>query len=137
MERENNKGYLNIEAEVNKISNDLIRKITGKDSNSNTDNNDNTKKKLLRLIDKALGVLANDGLYAYYVFIKSQKAEEVFLDTFESLFKLVGVKYIKSNREDYFQTVSKDLFKLLFLKQILERTLIYARYHAKVLDKGE
>ena len=33
----------------------------------------------------------------------------------------------------YFQLVSKDIHKLLFLKQLLEKTLIYARYHAKAL----
>ena len=35
---------------------------------------------------------------------------------------------------EYFLNVSNDLHKLLFLKQLLEKTLIYARYHAKALE---
>ena len=34
----------------------------------------------------------------------------------------------------YYQLVSKDIHKLLFLKQLLEKTLTYARYNAKALD---
>ena len=37
----------------------------------------------------------------------------------------------------YFQNISQDIHKLLFLKQLLEKTLIYARYHAKALENGE
>ncbi len=34
---------------------------------------------------------------------------------------------------EFFIRISNDLHKLLFLKQLLEKTLIYARYHAKAL----
>ncbi len=33
----------------------------------------------------------------------------------------------------YLQIISKDIHKILFLKQLIEKTLIYARYHAKAL----
>ena len=33
----------------------------------------------------------------------------------------------------YFQNISNDLHNLLFLKQLLEKTFIYARYHAQAL----
>jgi len=35
---------------------------------------------------------------------------------------------------EYFINISQDLHKLLFLKQLLEKILIYARYHAKSLS---
>ena len=35
---------------------------------------------------------------------------------------------------NYFQEISRELSNLLFLKQLLEKTLIYARYHAKALE---
>jgi len=97
------------------------------------------KKKLINLIDKALGVLSSNGVYAYYVFIISQKekeAKEIFLDSLKELFKAAKNKenYEKSNPQKYFLDVSSNLYRLLFLKQLLEKTLIYARYHAKALE---
>ncbi len=38
---------------------------------------------------------------------------------------------------EYFINIANDIHKLLFLKQLLEKTLIYARYHAKALQDGE
>ncbi len=87
-------------------------------------------------IDKLLGVLANDGVYAMWVYAKSQKDIKE-----ENLFKKLGEILKKaseltdSNYESYFQKVSEDLTKLLFLKHLLEKTLIYARYHAKALGE--
>jgi CRISPR/Cas system CMR-associated protein Cmr5 small subunit len=108
----------------------------------------NRRKKLLNLIDKALGVLSNNGVYAYYVIIISQKdkkesnekgAKEIFLDSLKELFEIVQNEkpYDSSNRQEYFESISKDIHKLLFLKQLLEKTLIYARYHAKALEDSD
>ncbi|WP_457636077.1 hypothetical protein [Persephonella sp.] len=99
----------------------------------------NEKKKALNLIDKALGVLSKDGVYAYYVYIISQKDNkynEIFLDTFRKIFDLTKnqITYNDDRRQEYFKDISNDIHKLLFLKQLLEKTLIYARYHAKALD---
>ena len=97
------------------------------------------KRKLINLIDKSLGVLSNDGVYAYYVFIISQKDDKtafIFLDSMEELFNIAKNQkpYDNSNPHDYFKDVASDINKLLFLKQLLEKTLIYARYHAKALE---
>ena len=99
----------------------------------------NEKKKALNLIDKALGVLSNDGVYAYFVYIISQKNNKfngIFLDTLESVFNIAKNEetYRSDNRQNYFKSIANDIHKLLFLKQLLEKTLIYARYHAKALD---
>ncbi len=96
-------------------------------------NRSSDKSKLKNLIDKALGVLSSNGVYAYYVYILSQKskeAENLFLDDLKDIFNIIET-YNPSNRENYFQNISRDIHKLLFLKQLLEKTLIYARYHAK------
>ncbi|WP_029521343.1 hypothetical protein [Persephonella sp. IF05-L8] len=102
----------------------------------------NDKKKALNLIDKALGVLSNDGVYAYYVYIISQKNGEfnkIFLDSLEEIFNIAKYKeaYNSDSRQNYFKDITNDIHKLLFLKQLLEKTLIYARYHAKALQDGE
>jgi len=98
----------------------------------------NEKKKALNLIDKSLGVLSNNGVYAYYIYVISQrndKFNEIFLDTFEKIFNITKNEetYSSDNRQNYFQNISENIHKLLFLKQLLEKTLIYARYHAKAL----
>ncbi|RUM58726.1 MAG: hypothetical protein DSY53_04275 [Persephonella sp.] len=116
---------LNIEALTSDIAYRIVDKI----------NKQSDKTKLRNLIDKSLGVLANNGVYAYYVYIISQKSNEattLFLDEMKDIFNIIG-NYDTSNRENYFQHISQDLHKLLFLKQLLEKTLIYARYHAKAL----
>ena len=121
------------------LINDLSFKIINEINNLEKKND---KKKALNLIDKALGVLSNDGVYAYYVYIISQKSSEfnkIFLDTLEEIFNIVKNKeiYNPKNRQNYFKDIANDIHKLLFLKQLLEKTLIYARYHAKALEDGE
>ncbi len=140
-------------------------------------------------INKLLGVLANDGVYAMWVYAldklglsfkeneEEQRKEKIFallgkiaeLDkyvtnslNYEDLVKKISklTKEIKDLKQElkrkqgeeknnlekeikekeqerntkineYFINVSKDIQKLLFLKQLLEKTLIYARYHAR------
>ena len=101
----------------------------------------NKKKKALNLIDKALGVLAGNGVYAYYVYIISQKDDDfnrIFLDIFEKAFNKVKNKqnYSPRDRQNYFKDITENISKLLFLKQLLEKTLIYARYHARAMGEG-
>ncbi len=118
----------NIETLTSKKAYEIVNKINQSSDKTN-------KTKLKNLIDKALGVLSNNGVYAYYVYIVSQKskeATELFLDSLKDIFDILE-DYDPSNKESYFQNISKDLHKLLFLKQLLEKTLIYARYHAKAL----
>jgi len=89
-------------------------------------------------IDKLLGVLANDGVYAMWVWAKSQKD----IDEGNLFNKLLSVmKFVKEKSEEdfekYFQNISHDLHKLLFLKHLLEKTLIYARYHARAMETND
>jgi len=143
-------------------------------------------------IDKLLGVLANDGVYAMWVYaldkigikydedpsiLREEKLLKLLnkiaeLDTFvnknlnfEELVnnicqltiqinllhkEIEGLKNEKEKRNkiieklnkekernkklnEYFINLSLNIHKLLFLKQLLEKTLIYARYHARAM----
>jgi len=132
-------------------------------------------------LQKLLGVLSNDGVYAMWVYAMD-KLDWKFSDNPEEmkkmkLFKLLNVvsklsRYLpeelnfddplneiaeltkkindaKENNQknvelEYkckrkkvlnqnFQTLAQNLNKLLFMKELLERVLIYARYHAKAI----
>lgn len=92
------------------------------------------------LIRKSLGVLQEDGVYAFFLYLSAQKKDyadatkkkafellksvDVLMDVFGS-----ETDILKALREQF-----KDkLDELLLAKELLERTLVYARYHAKAL----
>lgn len=97
------------------------------------------------ILQKALGVLNEDGVYAMFLWLedkdKNKKVREkltlmlneesirnhLFCDSskFSEDFKGFCEKLIE---------VAKDIDKLLFLKMVLERTLTYALYHAKIKE---
>jgi hypothetical protein len=140
------------------------------------------------IINKLLGVLANDGVYAMWVYSinklkdiellkfllnisllpiqlkdnKQLKQDDLnFLiklyDEIQSLNKEISnLKKQKKNQEvknkieelrdkqneyknkyksnyEFFQTLSEDINQLLFFKEMVEKALIYARYHAKAM----
>ncbi|MGI1690124.1 hypothetical protein [Thermoanaerobacter uzonensis] len=87
-------------------------------------------------IDKLLGVLSNDGVYAMWVYAKAENniKENNLMEKFDSLFKIVNFTYESNkNWEKFFQAIAENPYNLLFLKDLLEKTLIYARYHAKAM----
>ena len=115
------------------------------------------------MINKLLGVLANDGVYAMWVyainklkdtellkFLKELSILPINIDTLknyqfedsineienESNTKKRKIKFSQKVKEldKFFQTLSQDLNQLLFFKEMLEKALIYARYHAKAMD---
>ncbi len=87
-------------------------------------------------IDKILGILTNNGVYAMWVWAKAEKNidEEKLFSKLLGLMEKVKEKN-ENNSEEYFQNISDNLHKLLFLKQLLEKTLIYARYHARAMGE--
>jgi hypothetical protein len=82
-------------------------------------------------IDKVLGILANDGVYAYWVYCKSKEITDVFIDEIRGLKELFRKN---EDDEEFFQNLSSNLHDLLFFKELLEKALTYARYHAKAID---
>lgn len=133
-----NKAQVNLEAVLNNLGYELVAEIKKKGDS----------EKLLRLIDKALGVLANDGVYAYYVFCKAQNTdknsdpEDIFVKLpLEKLKPYINLEIKdkesdKSEVEQYFSSLSEDLNKMLAFRNFLETALIYARYHAKAVKKS-
>lgn len=84
-------------------------------------------------IEKALGVLCNDGVYAYYVFVDS-KDQNIFLSGIEELTLYTHTELERNKYQQYFKNLSRDINDLLFFKEMLEQALTYARYHAKASD---
>lgn len=102
------------------------------------------------LITKALGVLQEDGLYAFALYTKSKsgdsnaekKTAKVVHNKALALLKDEAIDLLTVNCTDDFlvcirNNLSSNLDALLFAKELLERTLVYARYHAKALGKTE
>ncbi len=92
---------------------------------------------------KALGVLQEDGVYAMFLWLESEdnKIRENLTSLLyenEIISKLLSDSGSFSNDFKKFceqlQKIAEDIDKLLFLKKILERTLTYALYHAKIKD---
>jgi len=96
------------------------------------------------LINHALGVLQENGVYAMFLFCASrgdahrQPATHIGTQCTD-LLSDEGVALLPQgttydNRQDLFIRLGElagNLSRLLFAKDLLERTLTYARYHAK------
>ncbi|RKX55921.1 MAG: hypothetical protein DRP50_01555 [Thermotoga sp.] len=106
------------------------------------DKSDNKKvKELENNLRKALGVLQEDGVYAMFLWLE-EKDTNIGKKLKDLLNKAEIKKYLLNNSETFdgnfskfcknLQEVAKDIDKLLFMKKLLERTLTYALYHAKV-----
>lgn len=80
-------------------------------------------------ITNALGVLQQDGVYAFYLYLASKGQDLLAKQTLEALRTVIDL----NNKPplEVAKLLVRDLDKLLFAKELLERTLIYARYHAK------
>lgn len=105
------------------------------------------KTKTENLITKTLGVLQEDGVYAFFLYLASQGKEENGKKSLEKeaaeaciakatgLLKDAGLPLndAKQVLQDIRERLADNLDSLLLAKQLLERTLIYARYHAKAL----
>ena len=140
---------VNLDAVINELGHGIVKSIDELKGKK--------RRGLIAHIDKALGVLVNDGVYAYYVFCKSKDKPEdkdklysrIFItNVVDELKRFVNFKNEKiqsinqengeETEQEFFQNLAEDLHELLFFREILETVLIYARYHAKALgDKNE
>lgn len=92
-------------------------------------------------IRKALGVLQEDGVYAMFLWLecKDKSIKDKIVDM---LNQREIQKYLLNNSTNFpddlnvfyetLKEIAKDIDKLFFMKKILERTLTYALYHAKI-----
>ena len=95
-------------------------------------------------ITKALGILVEDGPFAYCIWLKSQDKEPhqaMIIQTARILMELNLIDNISSDdnlkeklEKAFLEQISTDLTKTLFVKTILEKMLIYARYKAKAMQ---
>jgi hypothetical protein len=102
-------------------------------------------KKAESLITKALGVLQEQGLYAFALFCESrgstekEGAEKMKEITTELLKDKLGL----ISNGDLLEEIRKDdglasrLDDLLLAIQVLEKSLIYAKYHAKAFANSQ
>jgi len=93
-------------------------------------------------ITKSLGVLQENGIYAFFLYQASRSSEkdgaEKLREQAHKLLKAAGIKPFDtvSDSLEAVRTqggLADKLDDLLLAKQLLEQALIYARYHAKVL----
>jgi hypothetical protein len=100
-------------------------------------------KELENIITAALGVLEEQGLYAFFLYLKarggkeggsvSQKLQEFLKETPQQSTILTGNGDIFT----LLQNVATDLDKLLLARDLVRQTLVYARYHAKLKEDKE
>ncbi|MCW3136384.1 MAG: hypothetical protein N2V77_05540 [Canidatus Methanoxibalbensis ujae] len=118
---------LNLDYECMKYAQEI-----SKISDSNLENN----------LRKALGVLQEDGVYAMFLWLESKEGKNIRKILIRLLNESEIRKYLLTNSSNFPEDFSKfceklreiaqDIDKLLFVKKLLERTLIYALYHTKI-----
>lgn len=113
----------NLDKECFKIGVDVLNGITGK-----------MIKDWENKIQKSLGVLEEDGIFAFYVYLKSENKGEnnPILDKAIECLKLVSISV--DNSAESWKKITNDIDQLLLAKEVVEKMLIYARYHAKSLQ---
>jgi hypothetical protein len=102
-------------------------------------------KKAESLITKALGVLQEQGLYAFVLFCESRgSTEKEGAEEMKKITKeLLKDKLSLISNDDLLNEIRKDnglasrLDDLLLAIQVLEKSLIYARYHAKAFTNSQ
>jgi len=101
------------------------------------------------ILQKALGVLHEDGIYAMFLWLEEKETKKEKYKVRKKLTCMLNEDKIRNHlfsdsstfSEDFKEfcakliEVAKDIDKLLFLKKILERTLTYALYHAKIKEE--
>ena len=93
-------------------------------------------------ITKAISILVEDGPFAYMIWLKSQDKEphRTMLIQTARLLNLLYLSEIDTNDdlkakiEEEFLNIAEDITKTLFIKTVIERMLIYARYKAKAMQ---
>jgi hypothetical protein len=104
----------------------------------------NDAKKAENLLTKALGILQEQGLYAFVLFCKSRgDIERRGAEGIERITKeILKDKLNLMGNGDLLEEIHKEngllskLDELILAIQVLEKSLIYARYHAKAMSNS-
>lgn len=106
------------------------------------------------IIQKSLGVLEENGIFAFILFLgakgafknnnlkKEEKIARNIKEKICELLKKQEINLLKDNINtndqkeviDAFRSIGENLNKLFLAKMLIEKTLIYALYHAKASD---
>ncbi len=97
----------------------------------------NCDKELENRLNNALAVLQEDGVYAFYLFLKYRKLDRGPWPVWPILAELLQNPELGSplqgNDDLAVIQMSESLHRLLLVKQLAERTLIYVRYGLRSL----
>ncbi len=111
---------------------------------------DALKKQAENHLTKSLGVLQEDGVYAFFLYQASRGEREkkgaielsrlagellsgVPIAPFDTRPALNALEAVRGDAAKKIRGLADDLDNLLLAKRLLEQALIYARYHAKAL----
>lgn len=91
------------------------------------------------VIQKSLGVLQEDGVFAFYLYLKSRETKKdekavssSIQEKIEALLKHESIGLLKGPLHvDQLKSLGESLDDLLLAKTLIEKTLIYALYQAK------
>lgn len=105
-------------------------------------NNKEDAGKLETLVTKAIGVLIEDGLLAYVIWLKSRgdKEKKYAVKVLDKSKELLQGRLKLTTANDPIQMaleISSSIEKTFLARQLLERMLVYARYRAKAIQKEE
>lgn len=100
-------------------------------------------KELENKLRKVQGVLQEDGIYAMFLWLESKEGKNIRKILIELLNESDIREHLLTNSSNFpdgfsefceilLREVAQDIDKLLFMKKLLERTLTYALYHAKI-----
>lgn len=98
-----------------------------------------------KLLQDSLSVLEEQGLYAFFLYLKAHGKEpggEVMAECYQFLRNnsVMGQKFQVSANIDVFNAVlelSQSLDDLIFARELLIQALVYARYHSKANGSSE
>jgi len=103
---------------------------------------------LHKVVTDALAVLEEQGLYAIFLYLERAvsgiKKKELAKDISQKLHEFLKgtpqqARLLPDNAAVFtsLQQMAKDLDNLLLARDLVRQTLVYARYHARVPQKGE
>lgn len=127
-------GLPNLDSRCAQFSYNIIKSIARGGTISKKDD----KNKLVNIITKSLGVLQENGLYAFFLYLDYRIDELGAKEIKENSLNLLRHEDIALLGENDAHLVcvrqlTENLDYLILALRLLEQMLIYARYHAKAL----
>jgi len=97
-----------------------------------------------KLLTDALGVLEEQGVYAFFLYLKAREKNQdtIYKKCWDFLKKtphgqpLLSQSTNNNNVFDELKSLANQLDDLLFARDLLRQTLIYARYHVKAQSEA-